>query len=184
MKKTQTETQGDISDDDEDYLKNDVVRKYQFDYDVSVCLVDKFPEAAEPEHSTKETLQISIAPGEGKIPENILSTKHWDRDAFPLKHPDGKTNLHHPREKKLSDQYYFVQRLRNKDTRFSTDPSYTFAAAAYLEKKQLQSNVNISYQRGKEVKSAEGTSTFHLEDGFSVFDNIKNTPKYWKTARV
>ena len=173
----------EISDDEADYLKNDVIRKYQFDYDTSVCLVDKFPEAAETEESEKGASQISIAPGEGKKPENILTTKHWDRDAFPLKHPDGKNHLHHQRERKLSDQYYFVQRLRNKDPRFSTDPSYIFAAAAYLEKKQLQSNVNISYQRGKEIRSSEGTSTLHLEDGFSVFDKIKNTPKYWKTAK-
>ena len=26
-------------------------------------------------------------------------------------------------------------------------------------------------------------STFSLEDGFSVFDKISNTPKYWKTAK-
>ena len=83
----------------------------------------------------------------------------------------------------MTDQYYFVQRLRNKDTRFSTDPAYTFAAASYLEKKQLQSNINMSYQRGKESRSADGVSTFTLEDGFSVFDKISNTPKYWKTAK-
>ena len=73
--------------------------------------------------------------------------------------------------------------MRNTDTRFSTDPAYVFAAAAYLEKKQLQKNVNVSYQRGKEVKGKNGISTFHLEDGFSVFGNISNTPRYWKTAK-
>ena len=76
-----------------------------------------------------------------------------------------------------------MQRLRNQDTRFSSDPAYVFAAAAYLEKKQLQRNVNISFQRGKEVKSDGAPSTYHLEDGFSVFDSISNTPKYWKTAK-
>ena len=173
----------EVSDEDEDFVKNDVIRKFQFDYDISVCLVEKFPEAAEPEQITNENKQVSFAPGEGKIPENILSTKNWDRDAFPMKHPDGKNNIHHQRTRKLTEQYYFVQRLRNKDMRFSTDPAYTFAAAAYLEKKQLQSNINISYQRGNEIKSPEGISTFHLQDGFSVFDKISNTPKYWKTAK-
>ena len=152
-------------DEDEDYVKRDVIRK--FDYDKSVCLVDKHPEAAIAEESTVDTPnQISFAPGEGKVPESILHSEKWDIKAFPMKHPDGKNGLHQERLKKLSDQYYFVQRLRNKDQRFSTDPAYAFAAAAYLEKKQLQRNINVSYQRGKEVKSPTGPNTYHLEDRF------------------
>ena len=170
-------------DEEEEYVTKDVIRKFQFDYDKSVCLVEQYPEAAIQEEDTIDSNQISFAPGEGKIPENILNTENWDRDAFPMKHPDGKNNLHQDRKVKLTDQYYFVERLRNKDTRFSNDPAYVFAAAAYLEKKQLQSNINVSYQRGKEIKSLEGVSTFHLEDGFSVFDKISNTPKYWKNAK-
>ena len=105
-------------------------------------------------------------------------TKNWDIEAFPMKHPDGKNGLHQERERKLTEQYYFVQRLRNRDTRFSSDSSYKFAAAAYLEKKQLQKNINVSFNRGKQVASITGTKTYKLEDGFSVFDKIKNTPAY------
>ena len=76
-------------------------------------MVDKFPEATISEDS------VSFAPGEGKTPENILSSNNWDIKAFPMKHPDGKNNLHQDRKKKLSDQYYFVQRMRNNDQRFS-----------------------------------------------------------------
>ena len=100
-----------------------------------------------------------------------------------MKHPDGRNNLHQQRDKKLSEQYYFVQRIRNRDTRFSEDPAYVFAAAQYIEKKQLQKNINVSYLRGKERTSANGNSTYSLDDGFSVFDNISNTPKYWKTVK-
>ena len=53
----------------------------------------------------------------------------------------------------------------------------TFAAAAYLEKKQLQSNINVSYQRGRETRGEDGKPTYHLEDGFSVFDKISNKIK-------
>ena len=173
----------DSDNEEEEYQKNDVVRKFQFDYNKSVCLVDKFPEAAVTDEPNIDNEQLSFAPGEGKSPESILTSKNWDAEAFPMKHPDGGNGLHQKRERKLTDQYYFVQRMRNTDTRFSTDPAYVFAAAAYLEKKQLQRNVNVSYQRGKQVKAANGVSTFHLEDGYSVFGNIKNTPKYWKTAK-
>ena len=100
-----------------------------------------------------------------------------------MKHPDGENGLHQQRERKLSDQYYFVQRLRNKDERFSSDPAYTFACAAYLEKKQLQRNINVSFNRGKKSITPSGEKMYSLDDGFSVFDKISNTPSYWKTAK-
>ena len=127
--------EGDSDEEEEYHQKHNVVRKFQFDYDRSVCLVDKYPESAVIEDPNEQD-QISFAPGEGKYPENILQSENWDAKAFPMKHPDGKNNLHQKRDRRLTDQYYFVQRLRNKDTRFSTDPAYVFAAAAYLEKKQ------------------------------------------------
>ena len=93
--------------------------------------------------------------------------KNWDALAFPMKHPDGKNNLHQKREVKLSAQYYFVQRLRNKDRRFRNDPSYIFAAASYIEKQQMQRNFNVSFLRGKKLKTSlkEG-NVYNLEDGF------------------
>ena len=144
-------------------------------------MFDKFPEAAASDDNKNKC--FAFAPGEGKVPENILMTDNWDIDAFPMKHPDGLNGLHQQRDRKLSDQYYFVQRLRNKDQRFSTDPAYVFAAASYLEKKQLQRNINVSFQRGKQSVSSTGQKTYSLDDGFSVFDKIKNTPAYWKTAK-
>ena len=61
----------------------DPIRKFQFHYDQSVCLVDKFPEAA---LEANQVRNISFAPGEGKVPENILQTDNWDIDTFPMKH--------------------------------------------------------------------------------------------------
>ena len=169
----------DFEDDDK---KKDPTRKFQFNYEKSVCMVDQFPEAAMNENS-KASQCLAFAPGEGKVPENILMTDDWDIDAFPIKYPDGKNGLHQKRERKLTDQYHFVQRLRNKDQRFCSDPSYVFASAAYLEKKQLQRNINVSFQRGKLSVSELGQKKYRLEDGFSVFDKISNTPAYWKTAK-
>ena len=162
-------------------IEQDVTRKFQFDYDRSVCMVDNYPEAALSEVNEGDC--ISFAPGQGKIPENILTSENWDIDAFPMKHPDGKNGLMQSRDQKLSDQYYFVQRLRNQDQRFATDPAYKFAAGAYLEKLQLQRNINVSFQRGKKSVLPTGQHSYSLEDGFSVFDKISNTPAYWKTAK-
>ena len=41
---------------------------------------------------------LSFAPGEGKLPENILSSEKWDALAFAMKYPDGKNNLHQKTE--------------------------------------------------------------------------------------
>ena len=58
-------------------------------------MVDKFPEAAVTENQGEKS--ISFAPGEGKIPENILMTDNWDIDAYPMKYPDGTNGQHQKR---------------------------------------------------------------------------------------
>ena len=107
----------DSSDDEEDieYRTNDAIRKHQFDYDMTTCMIPKYPEA-NPEHGNKE---MKFAPGEGKIPTNILKEDDWDIKSFPNLHPTGNNGLHQKREiKGLTYQQYFEQRLKNKDTRF------------------------------------------------------------------
>ena len=124
-----------------------------------------------------------IAPGEGKIPENVLFSEHWDALAFPILHPDGKNNLHQERSVKLTDQMYFIQRLLNIDARSRSNSSYVFAAEYYLSRKTLQSNVNLSYMRGKKHTTSTGAAFYSLEDAFSVFDSLSNTPSYHKKGK-
>ena len=95
------------SDDDEDYkdemeyVTKDPIRKYQFDYNKSLCLSHKFPEI-DAEDPTKD---IEIAPGEGKRPNDILREKDWDIKAFPhLHNPDGSNGKDHERKVRLTDQ--------------------------------------------------------------------------------
>ena len=56
----------DNEKEDLEYRTKDVVRKYQFDYDMTTCMVAKFPEGI-PETTDQE---FNVAPGEGKIPSN------------------------------------------------------------------------------------------------------------------
>ena len=53
----------------------------------------------------------------------------------------------------------------------------------YIEKKQLQSQVNISFMRGKMNKGESGRNVYKLDDGFNVFENVKGTPKYWRQVK-
>ncbi len=71
---------------------------------------------------------IELAPGEGKIPTNILSEENLDIKAFPSLFPTGKYGCDYKREQTVSKQKYFNQRLLNVDNRFCRSPTYLFAA--------------------------------------------------------
>ena len=102
----------DDEKDDLEYRTKDPVRKHQFDYDKTTCMAPEFREAI-PGSSDQE---LKFAPGEGKIPTNILSEEDWDINSFPNLHPTGTNGLHQNRKiEGLSDQQYFEQRLKNQD---------------------------------------------------------------------
>ena len=113
-----------------------------------------------------------------------MSVEEWDIKAFPHIHnSDGSNGKDQEREVRLTDQNYFIQRICNKEKRFARSPAYMYAAVAYLEKKQLQRNINLANTRGKEVIDESGKKEYVLGDGYRVLDNIKNTPRYWKKAK-
>ena len=178
----------DDSDDDDDnmamkdnieYETKDAVKKYQFEYNKSLCMANKYPEI-----SANDSETVSVAPGEGKIPKDIMNDEDWDIKAFPhLNNPDGTNGKDQERKVQLTEQNYFIQRICNKEKRFSNSPAYMYAAIGYLEKKQLQRNINLANTRGKEVMNEVGEKAYKLEDGYRVLEDIKNTPRYWKTAK-
>ena len=141
---------------DEDMLKEDdlkdefleepedLVKKFQFRYDDSVLMTDKYPE-----------ISVSVAPGEDQRPLNILMDKDWDIKAFPSLHNiSGFNGKDQERDVKLTDQRYFIQRITNMNSRFSKCPSYLYAAVGYLEQMQINRNINLVGTRGKKSVSA------------------------------
>ena len=128
---------------------------------------------------------LSFAPGEGKIPTSILSEEDWDIKSFPNLHPTGTNGLHQNRKiDGLTNQQYLEQRLKNQDTRFEQCTPYVFAAAAFIEEKQLERNIGISYSKGKKIVSDAGERNYVLNDSYAVMDNVKGTPRYWKKAKM
>ena len=167
-------------EDEIEYLANDPIRKYQFTYDESVCMANKYPEI----EAVDATKDIELAPGEGKTPKDMMQEVDWDIKAFPhLHNMNGRNGKDEERSVRLTDQNYFIQRILNKDQRFSKSPTFKYAAVAYLEKKQLQRNINIAGTKGKKVDHADGNITYDLDDCYSVLDDIKNTPRYWKKVK-
>ena len=148
----------DLCEEENDYLTKDVIRKYQFHHNENTCMTNNYPEANVDESGNKidNNLDISFAPGEGHQLTNILQEKDWDIKSRPLLLPDGRFGLHHKRQTRLTDRQYFCQRILNKDMRFSKSTGFIFSAAAYIEKKQLTSQANISFMRGKKSLNSEG----------------------------
>ena len=152
----------------------------------------------------ESNFSIQIAPGEGKIPSNLMRDEHFDVKAFPKHFPTGKFGLHFPRKHKLSAQMYFNQRLLNYDERFSKDPCFLFTAAYFIERQGIEKQISISGNdkskifllfiglnfcsfytgmKGKTVSEADGVKRLKLEDMFDVFKKIKGTPKFWQAAK-
>ena len=65
--------------------------------------------------STGENDSISVAPGEGKVPKDIMGEEDWDIKAFPhLNNPDGSNGKDQARGVRITDQNFFIQRICNK----------------------------------------------------------------------
>ena len=157
--------------ENKNYEEKDPVRKHQMVYDKAVVMTDKYPE-------------ITVAPGEGQQPISVLFDKGWDVKAYPhLHNADGSNGKDHERDVKLTDQRYFIQRITNREKRFSDCPEYLFSAVGYIEQLQLNRNIQLSGTRGKKVTENSETASFELNDEYRVLENIKGTPKYWQTAR-
>ena len=173
MEKNEVDTK---EKEEDEYVKKDPVRKFQFNYNKTTCMTNKFPEA-------DSGSALDFAPAEGKIPTSILKDKDWDINSFPNLHPSGQNGMFQEREMKLTPQQYLGQRLKNKDTRFEQCTPYVFAAAGFVEEKQMERNIGVSFNKGKKTVSSDGSKTYELEDAFSVLDNVKGTPKYWKKLK-
>ena len=159
-----------------------MIGQWNFQSDESTYMIDDYPESRVNTESSNNQI-IALAPGEGKVPTNILYEKDWESKTFPNLLPDGKNSLHEERQIKLTPQQYFVQRILNIDPRFATNSQYLFAATCFVEQLQLERNIHISFLRGKKKVNSDNIATYHLEDHYSVLENIKNTPRYWKKMR-
>ena len=113
-----------------------------------------------------------------------MAETDWDIKAFPnLHNSDGSNGKDQDRKTRLTEQNYFIQRICNKEKRFAKSAAYVYAAVAYIEKKQINRNINLAGTRGKQVVSTDGGKTYELEDAHRVLENMKNTPRYWRQAK-
>ena len=169
----------------DDEVVQDSIRNHQFDVGGQTCMTDLYPETnvkTELVNKDNTDSKIDIAPGEGETPINLLRDENFDTEGFPVQHPRGRFGLNYSgkeRERRLTIQKYFTQRISNINPIFSSDKSYVFTALNYIEMDSLERSINISYQRGKVVNGClENT-----ENSCSILDNIKGSCKYWQKRK-
>ena len=171
------ETDSD-SEDEDDRLA--AVKDNQFDQAQHFVMANDNPESHCITSSSVRAKELNIAPGEGKIPTNIMRDENWDVGGFPHLHPSGKFGLHHEREIKISSKNYFLQRLQNENPQFRKSKPYLFSAVYHTERQQFEQRINLSVQRGV----MNNGDLNELNDAMSVFEEIKGTPKYWQKIRT
>ena len=164
----ESETSGkkekDQEEEEEEYIKNDSIAKSQFNYNKSTCFSHNHPEISV-EENTSEPVQV--APGQGKIPHDLLQEENLDVKSFPCFFPDGKNGKDEKRPVTLQDQAYWEQRILNVDQRCGTCPPYVFMAAAHTELKQMNRNINMSFQRGLERVNPDGSCVYTLDGPYN-----------------
>ena len=181
-----------LDDNDDNDSRLQAVKEYQANSDSHTCLMPIELDAqvvinegqTAVQRSRKDNDQgISIAPGEGKVPTNFLREENIDVKAFPRHFPSGIYGIDHKREIRLTKQMYFNQRLLNKDERFSTDPYFVFMATSYIERLQLEKQINISGLKGVSSVQTNGQTKLNVKDPFDVFKKLSGSPKFWQNAR-
>ena len=183
----------DDETDEDDGRTLPTIRNYQAQDDIS-CIEVNNPEITVVLNTTKKPKQISVkdsitgkpvilAPGEGKIPTNIMRETDFDIKAFPLKHPTGRYGLDFNRAIRLSKKEYFRARLFHYSGIFANDNDYLFMSQQFMERAQLEGQIDIITQKGVMINGPDGIKSMKLSDAFSVFKKISGTPKFWQQKR-
>ena len=136
---------------------------------------------------------VSVAPGEGQKPLNILSDKDFEEMAFPQKYPYGKGGISAERCENLTMRRYFNQRLLDVDGRFSGDVEYLLAAQYAAEYQQFNSLTSVVMRqvpgriyRGQRVTAGDLKDPTRLSEliqrdkAYKLLKQVRGTPAYWQ----
>jgi len=149
---------------EQEWKESDVVRKYQIDYDETLCMVDKYPEAFQVDGVIQHQKEL-----QNKDPPRCVNPEEGGGEDEDI----GEEDLD-----------YFKQRLNNTDPRWRDNTHWVFSAAVFREKKDLQRNIDLGYKHGTPAEDSRGRTVYTLKDPFSVFQNVANTPAYHKKGKM
>ena len=103
---------------------------------------------------------ISVAPGEGAKPLNILTDELFEEMSFPHKYPIGKGGFSQERKEKITVRKFFNQRLLDVDGRFAKDVEYLLAAQYAVEHDQVDNlqSIVIRQMKGRQFQGQKITA--------------------------
>ena len=136
---------------------------------------------------------ISVAPGEGAKPLNILTDQLFEEMSFPHKYPNGKGGFSQERKEKITVRKFFNQRLLDVDGRFAKDVEYLLAAQYAVEHDQVDNLQSIAIRQMKgrhfqgqkitagDLKNTEKLNQLVQKDyAYRILKDVRGTPAYWQ----
>ena len=136
---------------------------------------------------------ISVAPGEGAKPLNILTDQLFEEMSFPHKYPNGKGGFSQERKEKITVRKFFNQRLLDVDGRFAKDVEYLLAAQYAVEHDQVDNlqSIVIRQMKGRhfqgqkitagDLKNPEKLNQLVQKDyAYRILKDVRGTPAYWQ----
>ena len=126
-----------------DTLKLDENLQHQYQYNLQESLL--IPDIPSLE-------EISIAPGEEKKPNSLISDENCEALTFLCLFPTGKFGHDTQRDVKLRSARYFNQRLLNYTQLFESEADYIFYALSVTQQLKLSSQINIACDSQNAVK--------------------------------
>ena len=136
---------------------------------------------------------LSIAPGEGAKPLNILTDHLFEEMSFPHKYPTGRGGFSEERKEKLTVRKFFNQRLLDVDGRFAKDVEYLLAAQYAVEHDQINNlqSIVIRQMPGRlyqgeritagDLKNPDKLNQLVQKDhAYRLLKEVRGTPAYWQ----
>ena len=95
--------------------------------------------------------EFKIAPGQGKVPVNIMSEIKFDVGFFTYTKIEN-FDFNSDKKFKCNPRIYLNHKLLNPDKKFCNDPSYYFMGSHFFERHHLEQKLNVSGQKGEKGK--------------------------------
>ena len=90
---------------------------------------------------------LSIAPGEGNTPINIVLDEKFEEMAFPTLFSTGKFALTYPRPVSISAKKYFQRRKMEHGGRFASNIEYLFVVQFLSERQQIKNSISVALRK-------------------------------------
>ena len=136
---------------------------------------------------------MSIAPGEGKRPINMLNDEKFEELAFPTLFPSGKFGLTYERPVSISAKKYFQRRILEHGGKFASNTEYLFVGQFLSEWQQIRNSISVALRKsfgadegGEEFTAAAFKNPDRIrpllmkDEAYRFLRPIRGSPPYWQ----